>query len=88
MRSPKRNIGGLSHHGFARKQQVRGNYVARGGGGLKNVAFDTSRTVCAVAASPVMCTCLHVCISSGKTVVSTVAISYWEHRCHSCYVPS
>jgi len=28
MRSPKRNVGGLSHLGCARGQQVRGNNVA------------------------------------------------------------
>jgi len=56
MRSPKRNVGGLSHLGYARRQQVRGNNVARGGKGLENIVCDTSRTACAVAVSPIKCT--------------------------------
>jgi len=56
MKSPKRIVGGLSHFRNAQGQWVRGNNLTRGGVGLKNIACDASQTVCAVAASPVMCT--------------------------------
>jgi len=56
IRSPKRNVGGIFHFGCAWGQQVRGNNIARGEGGLKNITCDSSRTACAVAVLQAMCT--------------------------------
>jgi len=42
MRNSKRNVDGLSHLGCARGQQMGGNNVPRGGGGLKNITCDIS----------------------------------------------
>jgi len=69
MSSLNPNVGGLSHLGCAWGQQMRGNNVAREGGGLKNIACDTSRTACPVAVSPVMCIVLHntCCVNSVVT---------------------
>jgi len=74
MRSPKRNLGGLSHLRCAWRQHVRGNNSARGRKGLTNVACDTSQTACAVDVSPVMCTGLEglnkksLCKEAKRTV--------------------
>jgi len=56
MRSLKINVGWSSHLACARVQQVKENIVARGEGGLKNIAYDIRQTACMVTVSPIMFT--------------------------------
>jgi len=73
MRCTKRNVGGLSHLGYAQGQQMRGNNVTKGGAGLKNKACDTSRTACALAVLPA----IGISLSNARSVngVGTSALN-------------
>jgi len=54
MRSFYRNLGGLSHLGFARGRQTRGYIVGKGRRSRDVEKGDTSQIVSLVAVSPVM----------------------------------
>jgi len=56
MRGPKRNVGGFLPSRMCAGMNGGGNNVAKGEGGLKKIACDTSRTACAVVISTLMCT--------------------------------